>query len=272
MMWNGGGGHVGGSLSAADIIAALYFHIMSVDPNRPNWDDRDRFVMSKGHAAATLYAALAEKGFFPVERLFDSFRNKADGILQEHPDIKIPGVDMSSGSLGQGLSVAVGMALAGRLMKKDFRVFVMLGDGEIGEGQVWEAAMSASHYELGRITAILDYNKLSVEGRACDLCQHHLECPYHPRFLCPHTFVGLEPVVDKWRAFNWLVQEIDGHNMDQIIGALEGASKKRCKPLIIIAHTVKGKGVSFMENNPEWHSKQMTEEQMKKALAELKTS
>lgn len=251
MMWYGGGGHIGGSLSCADIITALYFHNLRVDLQRPNWEDRDRFILSKGHAAATLYAALAERGFFPKERLFDSFRNKVDGILQEHPDMwKVPGIDMSTGSLGQGLSVAVGVALGAKLKRKDFNVYVLIGDGEAQEGQIWEAAMAAGHYKLDKIKAVLDYNKLSVEGRIEEL-------------------MSLEPLSDKWRAFNWHVQEIDGHNMVQIVEALENSAQLKGKPTIIIAHTIKGKGVSFMENNMKWHAGSMTKEEARQALIEL---
>jgi len=253
MMWYGGGGHIGGSLSCVDIITALYFHTLRIDPHRPNWDDRDRFILSKGHAAATLYAALAERGFFPKERLLDSFRNNVNGFLQEHPDMKrVPGIDVSTGSLGQGLSVAVGLAIGAELKAKNFNIYVILGDGEIQEGQVWEAAMAAGNYKLDKIKAILDYNGLSVEGRIDEL-------------------MSLEPLVEKWRAFNWHVREIDGHNMDHIVEALEDVAQFRGRPVLIVAHTIKGKGVSFMENNMEWHASHMTEEGMRLALNELGT-
>ncbi|MCL5071932.1 MAG: transketolase [Actinobacteria bacterium] len=251
MMWYGQGGHVGGTLSIVDILTVLYFHVLHIDPKKPSWDDRDRVILSKGHAAAALYAILATKGYFPRKRLFDSFRICIDGILQEHPDMrKIPGIDMSSGSLGMGLSVGIGMAFGRKLMKKDFHIYVILGDGEIQEGQVWEAAMAAGHYRLNEITAILDYNRLQVNGFVDDILK-------------------IRPVRAKWEAFNWNVEEIDGHNITEIIAALDRVEKVKDKPSIIIAHTTKGKGVSFIENKIEWHSKDLTNEQKEKAIKEL---
>ncbi len=242
-------GHPGGSLSAADIVTALYFSVMKVDSSRPKWADRDRLVLSKGHASPLLYAVLAEKGFFPKEDL-KTFR-KIDSRLQGHPDMeKTRGVDASTGSLGQGLSIANGMALAGRLDKKEYRVFALLGDGELGEGQIWEAAMAAAHYKLDNLTAILDYNGLQIDGFCKDI-------------MCS------SPVKEKWEAFGWEVMEIDGHNYDEILTSLGEASKVKRKPTIIIAHTVKGKGVSYMENQVGWHGKAPNEEQLKEALAEL---
>lgn len=250
MMYNAGGGHIGGSLSATDILTALYFHIMRINPENPHRKERDRLVLSKGHAAATLYAAMAEKGYFPRDLLFDSFIS-AKGILQEHPDMrKVPGVDMSSGSLGQGLSVGVGMALGAKLKRYDFRVFVVLGDGEVQEGQIWEAAMAASHYRLSNLIAIMDYNKLQVNGFISSL-------------------MAIEPIREKWKAFGWYALEVDGHNMKEIVEALETATKIKEKPSIIIAHAIKGKGVSFMENKFEWHAKPMSEEEKNQALEEL---
>lgn len=250
MMYNAGGGHIGGSLSAVDILIPLYFHVMRIDPKNPHWKDRDRLVLSKGHAAAALYATMAERGYFPRNLLFDSFIS-ANGILQEHPDMrKIQGVDMSSGSLGQGLSVGIGMALGAKLKKYNFRVFVLLGDGEVQEGQIWEAAMAASHYRLDNITAIMDYNKLQVDGFVSRL-------------------MGIEPIIEKWKAFGWYALEINGHNMKEIVEALDTAVKIRGKPTIIVAHTVKGKGVSFIENKFEWHSKPMSEKEKNQALEEL---
>jgi len=250
MMYNAGGGHIGGSLSATDILVCLYFHIMRINPDNPNWKDRDRLVLSKGHAAAALYATMAERGYFLRDILFNSFIS-ANGILQEHPDMRsIPGIDMSSGSLGQGLSVGIGMALGARLKRQDFRVFVLLGDGELQEGQIWEAAMAASHYRLNRITAIVDYNKLQVDG-----------------FIS--RSMAIEPIVEKWQAFGWHVLEINGHNMKEIMESLHLAAKIKEKPTIILAHTIKGKGISFMEDRFEWHSKKMSEEEKNLALREL---
>jgi len=244
-------GHPGGSLSAADIITALYFHQMRIDPQRPDWEDRDRFVLSKGHSAPALYAALAEAGYFPKEELLTL--RKLHSILQGHPDMKkTPGVDMTTGSLGQGLSVANGMALAGKLDEKDYHVYAMIGDGESDEGQIWEAAMAAAHYKLDNLTAILDYNGLQIDGPVEEI-------------------MSTSPMADKWRAFNWNVIEIDGHNFRGILTALALALEYRGKPTIIIAHTIKGKGVSFMENVVDFHGKAPTQEQMEAALCELET-
>jgi transketolase len=242
-------GHPGGSLSAADILAALYFRVLRVDPGNPNWPGRDRFVLSKGHAAPALYAALAERGFFPVEEL--TGLRGIGSHLQGHPDRKgTPGVDASTGSLGQGLSIAVGLALAGRLDKADWRVYALLGDGEIQEGQVWEAAMAAAHYGLDNLTAFLDHNGLQIDGPVGEV-------------------MGIEPVVDKWQAFGWHVISIDGHDLGAILRACAEAAATRGRPSIIIAATVKGRGVSFMENRPEWHGKAPGAEQAEAALREL---
>ncbi|MBF7081641.1 transketolase [Desulfallas sp. Bu1-1] len=249
MVGAAGSGHPGGSLSAADIVTALYFDVMRIDPGRPNWPDRDRFVLSKGHAAPVLYAALAERGYFPVEDL--QTLRKLGSPLQGHPDMrKVPGVEMSTGSLGQGLSAANGMALAGKLDGKDYRVYVLLGDGEIQEGQVWEAAMAAAHYKLDNVIAFLDYNGLQIDGPIGEV-------------------MSPEPVADKWRAFGWDVQEIDGHDMGRILEAVARAREAKGKPSIIIARTVKGKGVSFMENEVGWHGSAPKPEQVERALAEL---
>ena len=242
-------GHPGGSLSAADIMSALYFHVMRYDPKNPKWPDRDRFVLSKGHAAPVLYAALAEAGFFPKEEII-TFRH-IDSRLQGHPDMKkLPGVEFSTGSLGQGLSGAAGMALAGKLDKKDYRVFVLIGDGESQEGQIWEAAMSSVHYGLDNLTAITDYNGLQIDGPNCEV-------------------MNITPLPEKWRAFGWNVIEIDGHDFTQILDALSPESIVPGKPTMVIAHTIKGKGVSFMENQCDWHGKAPNEEQVKQALQEL---
>jgi transketolase len=241
-----GGGHLGGSLSAADILSALYFHQLRIEPDRPDWPERDRFILSKGHSALGLYATLAERGFFPVAEL--ATYGSLNSRLQGHPDMrKTPGVDMSTGSLGQGLSVGIGMALAARLRGAAYRTYVMLGDGESQEGQVWEAAMFAGAHRLHQLTAILDYNKLSQTGSS--------------ELLLPS-----DSLPDRWRAFGWDVVEIDGHDLRQILEALSAVAD--C-PRLVLAHTVKGRGVSFMEGRPEWHSSPLTAEQAAAALAEL---
>lgn len=249
MVGEAGSGHPGGSLSAADIVTTLYFDVMRIDSQNPDWPERDRFVLSKGHAAPVLYAALAERGYFAVEQL--QTLRKLGSPLQGHPDMKkVPGVEMSTGSLGQGLSAANGMALSGKLDNKDYRVFVLLGDGEIQEGQIWEAAMAAAHYKLDNVTAFLDYNRLQIDGTLDEV-------------------MSPEPVADKWRAFGWDVQKIDGHDIDQIREAIERAGQTTGKPSIVIARTVKGKGVSFMENEVGWHGSAPKPEQVEQALAEL---
>ncbi|RLF63860.1 MAG: transketolase [Thermoplasmata archaeon] len=247
-VYRAGSGHPGGSLSIADILSCLYFHEMRHDPKNPKWPDRDRLVLSKGHASPALYAALAIAGYFPVEELKNL--RKTGHFLQGHPCmLKVPGVDMSTGSLGQGLSVGVGMAMAAKLDNKDYRVFVILGDGETDEGQVWEAAASASHYSLDNIIAILDRNGLQIDG--------HTE-----------EILNLEPTQWRWRAFGWDVIEIDGHNIEEILDAIHEADKND-KPTLIIAYTIKGKGVSFMEGSLSFHGKPPSEEQYVKAMSEL---
>lgn len=242
-------GHPGGSLSSADIVTALYFDVMNVRPEDPNWEDRDRLVLSKGHAAPVLYAALAEKGYFPAEELMKL--RKTGAMLQGHPDMKgTPGVDMTTGSLGQGLAAANGMAMAGKLDNKSYRVYAILGDGELQEGQVWEAAMAASHFKLDNLTAFIDYNGLQIDGPVTEV-------------------MNPEPIGDKFKAFGWHVITIDGHNMEQILGAIEEAKDTKGKPTVIVAHTIKGKGVSFMENQASWHGSAPNKEQCDKALAEL---
>ncbi|HAG11730.1 MAG TPA: transketolase [Desulfotomaculum sp.] len=244
-----GSGHPGGSLSAADIVTALYFQIMRLDPERPDWPDRDRFVLSKGHAAPVLYSALAERGFFRTSELLTL--RKLGSRLQGHPDMKsLPGVEMSTGSLGQGLAVANGMALAGKLDNRDYRVFVLMGDGENQEGMIWEAAMAAAHYKLDNLTAFLDHNGLQIDGPVREV-------------------MSVEPVADKWKAFGWDVQVIDGHDLSQIINAVEKAKEVKGRPQMIVAETVKGKGVSFMENNVDWHGRAPNPQETEKALAEL---
>ncbi len=247
-VFNASSGHPGGSLSIADVITYLYFAEMNVDPANPDMDTRDRFVLSKGHTCPALYAALAEKGFFPKEDL-KTFRH-IDSYLQGHPDKKhIPGVDMSSGSLGQGISAACGMALAGKIQNKDYRVYTVLGDGESQEGQVWEAAMFAAHYGLDNITAFIDYNGLQIDGDV-------------------HEVMSPAPIDEKFAAFGWYTQVIDGHDFEAIDKAV-AAAEKCGKPAAIICRTVKGKGVSFMENNAGWHGKAPNAEQYAIAEAEL---
>lgn len=242
-------GHPGGSLSAADIFTFLYFEEMNVDPKNPQWADRDRFVLSKGHTAPGLYAALAHKGFFPVEDLLTL--RKVGSYLQGHPSMKsVPGVDMSTGSLGQGISTAVGMALAGKLDQKDYRVYTVLGDGEIQEGQVWEAAMLAGHKKLDNLVAVVDNNGLQIDGDVSEVCS-----PY--------------PIDEKFAAFGWNVINIDAHNFDAIRVAFNEAKTTKGQPTVIIAKSIKGKGVSFMENEVSWHGVAPNDEQYEKAMAEL---
>ena len=243
-------GHPGGSLSAADILTYLYFQEMNVDPQDPKKDDRDRFVLSKGHIAPGLYSTLAHRGFFPVEEL--KTLRKIGSRLQGHPDMKkIPGVDMTTGSLGQGISTACGMAKAAKLMNKDFRVYTLLGDGEIQEGQVWEAMMFASHYKLDNLCIIIDNNGLQIDGNIADVMS-----PY--------------PILDKLEAFGFEAVEIDGHDFEQIEAAFAQARTVKGKPFAIVMKTVKGKGVSFMENNAGWHGKAPNDAEFEIAMNELK--
>jgi transketolase len=244
----GGSGHAGGSLSAADILAALYFHRLRVRPNEPDWPDRDRFVLSKGHANAALGAVLAQAGFIE-DAVLDRFYG-FESPFGMHPDIKVAGVEMCTGALGHGLAVAMGMALGARIQKKPFHTFVMLGDGELHEGSNWEAAMAASHYRLTNLTAIVDHNKISQSGRVAEI-------------------IGVDPLADKWRAFGWETREIDGHDMSQVVDALNALPFHPDRPSALIAHTVKGKGVSFAENTYLWHSNNVNDEILARALAEL---
>ena len=242
-------GHPGGSLSATDIVATLYFNEMKVDPNRPDDPERDRFVLSKGHAAPVLYATLAEKGFFS-QCEFLGLR-KVDCMLQGHPDMKgTPGVDMSTGSLGQGISAACGMALAGKIDNKQYRVFALLGDGELEEGQVWEAAMFAAHYKLDNLTAFVDFNGLQIDGPITEV-------------------MSPLPIPEKWRAFNWNVIEIDGHDYYAIYNAIQAAKEFKGRPTVIVAKTVKGKGVCKMENVADWHGKAPSKEECELFLEDL---
>ena len=242
-------GHPGGSLSAVEILTALYFDEMNIGPNNCKMEDRDRFVLSKGHAAPVLYATLAHKGYFDREEL--KGLRKINRMLQGHPDMKgTPGVEMSTGSLGQGFSVACGMAMASKLDNAPWRVYTLLGDGEVQEGIVWEAAMSAAHYKLDNMVAFLDYNGLQIDGKTEDV-------------------MNIGPIVDKFKAFGWNVIEIDGHDFDQIFAALDMAKETVGKPTMIIAKTIKGKGVSFMENQAGWHGAAPSDSDLERALLDL---
>ena len=242
-------GHPGGSLSAADIVTALYFRVLRLDPANPRWPDRDRFILSKGHACPVWYAALAERGFFDKAHLMAL--RKLDSILQGHADMKkTPGVDMTVGSLGQGICAGLGMALAGKLHRKDYHVFVMIGDGECQEGAVWEAALAAPRWQLDNFTVIVDNNGIQNDTFTADI-------------------MPIEPLADKWRAFRWNVIEIDGHKMEEIVPALEQVKTNKGAPTVIIAKTVKGRGVSFMENAPAWHGAAPNDAQAQAALAEI---
>jgi transketolase len=242
-------GHPGGSLSAVEIVTALYFSVMRYKPEEPEWPDRDRFILSKGHAAPLLYSVLAELGYLSTEEICTL--RKIDSRLQGHPDKSCtPGLEATSGSLGQGLSIGIGVALAGRLDAKGYRVYVLLGDGECDEGQVWEAAMAAAHFKLDHLVGIVDHNGLQIDGWNKDV-------------------MNLEPLPDKWRSFGWNVIEVDGHDFTQILAAFEQAQRVKGQPTMIVAHTIKGKGVSFMENNADFHGKAPTREEAEKALREL---
>lgn len=250
MVREAGVGHIGGSLSVTDILVALYFKVLKIDPKDPEWPDRDRLVMSKGHGATALYSVLAKKGFFPKKEL------KTFGTLnsnfQVHPDKnKVPGIEASTGALGQGLSIGLGMALAARLDWKDYYTFVILGDGEIQEGQIWEAAMFASHYRLDNLTAILDYNNVQLMGNVSEIME-------------------IAPVAEKWSAFGWKVMEAGGHDFNQIVENLGKAKEIKGKPTIIIANTTKGKGVSFMQNTCKWHGNVPTQDQYNEAICEIR--
>ena len=242
-------GHPGGSLSAVEILTALYFDQMNIDPTNPKMEDRDRFVLSKGHAAPALYATLAQRGYFAKDEL-NNLR-QLGSMLQGHPDMKkVPGVEMSTGSLGQGFSVACGMAMAAILDNAPWNVYALLGDGEVQEGIIWEAAMSAAHYKLDNMIAFLDYNGLQIDGEV-------------------ESVMNINPIEDKFKTFGWNVITIDGHDFDQIFAALDMAKDTVDKPTMIIAKTIKGKGVSFMENQASWHGSAPSEEQLEQALSEL---
>lgn len=248
-VYNASSGHPGGSLSIADVMTLLYFEVMNVDPKNPKDPNRDRFVLSKGHTAPALYGTLAERGFFPTEDI--KTLRRVDSYLQGHPDMnKVPGVDMSTGSLGQGVSVAGGMALAAKLDNKDFRVYTILGDGELEEGQVWEQAMFAAHYKLDNLTAFIDFNGLQIDGNVTDV-------------------MNPTPIDKKFEAFGWNVIVTDAHDFDALMAAIDEAKATKGKPTAVIMKSVKGKNVSFMENNAGWHGAAPNEEQYNQAIAEL---
>ncbi|HBL78042.1 MAG: transketolase [Bacteroidetes bacterium GWF2_42_66] len=242
-------GHYGGALSSAEIMAALYFYKMRHRPVDPKWEDRDRFVLSKGHSCPILYAALAESGYFDKKHL--NTLKDLGSILQGHPDVlKTPGIEANTGSLGQGLSIGLGMALGLRLDKKDSKVYVILGDGEMGEGQIWEAGIVAAHYKLNNLVAFLDHNKIQAMGFTKDR-------------------INVGSLAEKWKAFGWHTVEIDGNNMEEVVKVLDDADRVADKPVMVIAHTLKGKGISFTENTPAFHNNLMTQEQFEQALFEL---
>ncbi|MFC2056862.1 transketolase [Chloroflexota bacterium] len=249
MTGKAGSGHPGGSLSAVEIVIALYFKLLRHNSKDPQWPERDRFILSKGHAAPLLYAVLAECGYLPVEEL--STLRQMNSCLQGHCDPRVTvGVEMTAGSLGQGLSFAIGVALAGRLNSQEYRVYALLGDGECDEGQVWEAAMAAAHYKLDNLVAIIDNNGLQIDGWNRDV-------------------MNLDPFDEKWQAFGWHVIEVDGHDFSQLIDAFNQSKSIKGQPTVIIAHTIKGRGVSFMENNPDFHGKAPTAAEVELALKEL---
>lgn len=248
MLMLAGSGHTGGSLSIVEILLALYYYKLKNDPKRPGWPERDRFLLSKGHGCPALYAVLADKGYFDKEQLWTL--RKLGSKLQGHPQIGLEGVEISSGSLGQGLSIANGMALAARLDKSPIRVFCLMGDGETNEGQVWEAAMTASHYKLDNVCAIIDFNKLQIDGFCCEV-------------------MDLGAFKHKWESFGWGVIEADGHDVSSIMDALDKAEQVKGRPTVIIADTIKGKGVSFVENKAEWHGIAPKKEEYERAVSEL---
>lgn len=243
-----GSGHTGGSLSIVEILISLYYYKLKCDPKKPEWKERDRFLLSKGHGCPALYAVLADKGYFPKDQLWAL--RKFGSKLQGHPQRGLAGVEISSGSLGQGLSISNGMALAARLDKSNARIYCLMGDGETNEGQVWEAVMTSAHYNLDNVCAIIDFNKLQIDGFCCEV-------------------KDMGPFTHKWKDFGWNPIEVDGHDIKQLMDALDEAEKTKLKPTIIIAHTVKGKGVSFVENKVEWHGIAPKKEQYEKAILEL---
>lgn len=250
MVYKAQSGHPGGALSAADFMTALYFDLLNVDPKNPRWPERDRVILSKGHTCPVWYACLALRGYFPMEAL-DTLR-QFESILQGHPDmIKTPGVDMTTGSLGQGLSCGVGMALEGRMLKKNYKVYVILGDGELNEGQIWEAAASAAKFKLNNLVAIVDRNRLQMDGWTCDI-------------------MPMEPIDKKFEAFNWTVAHMNGHDMTEVLSTLEKTKAQIESPVCVIADTVKGKGVSYMEDERVWHGRCPCCEEYEQAVEEIK--
>jgi len=248
MLYHAGSGHPGGSLSLAEILTALYYYAMRHDPKNPSWRERDKLLLSKGHACPALYAILADQGYFPHEELLTL--RKFGSRLQGHPQLGLPGVEISSGSLGQGLSIANGMALANRMDGIDSRIYCIMGDGETNEGQVWEAAMTASHYKLDSLCAIVDFNKLQIDGKCCEVKD----------MTCYDA---------KWKSFGWETIEVDGHDVGQLMDGFDKARAVKNKPTVILAHTIKGAGVSFMENKAEWHGVAPKKEEYEKAIREL---
>ena len=244
-------GHPGGSLSIVELVVTLFYHIMNLDPQNPQWEGRDRFHLSKGHGCPALYAVLARLGYFPSDEL--ARLRQLGGLLQGHPHPRTPGIEVASGSLGQGLSIACGMALSNRLDKKNSCVYVLLGDGELQEGQIWEAAMFASHYRLDNLYVIVDCNGIQIDGKVADI-------------------MNVQPLTKKFEAFGFHVSEVDGHDIAAIVHVVEAAQKVKGKPKVIIANTIKGKGVSFMEHNLDFHGKAPTNDETDKALGELKES
>lgn len=242
-------GHPGGSLSAADIVTALYFNVMNHDPKNPHWEDRDRFILSKGHACPVLYSCMARTGYFPYDEL--KTLRQINSRIQGHPEVrKLPGIEASTGSLGQGLSIGIGLAEGAKVQGKDYRTYVLTGDGELDEGQIWEAALYCGHKKVDNLVVIVDYNKQQLDGWVKDI-------------------MPLDPLGDKWKSFDWEVIEIDGHDMNQILDAFAKAETVKGKPTVIIANTIKGKGVSFMENNLEFHGAAPNKDQLEQALKEL---
>lgn len=249
MSYLSGSAHIGCSLSIVDLLTTLYFRILKINPQKPDWKNRDRFLLSKGHAAAALYATLAHRGFFSRKKLLTFCQD--GGELCGHPEIdRVPGVEIMAGSLGHGLPMGVGMALAAKLDVSPFRIFVLLSDGECDEGSVWEAALSAAQFKLNNLIAIVDYNKFQALGKTNEI-------------------LNLEPFIDKWRAFGWFAKEVDGHNFSQLLKVFEEISSGKNKPSVIIAHTIKGKGISFMENDFTWHYKNLDNKSYQKARGEI---
>jgi len=248
MLYYAGSGHPGGSLSLVEILVAMYYCVLRYDPKRPSWKERDKLLLSKGHACPALYAILADRGYFPRKELWTL--RKLGSRLQGHPQLGLPGLEISSGSLGQGLSIANGMALSNRMDGIDSRIYCILGDGETNEGQVWEAAMTASHYKLSNLCAVIDYNKLQIDGFCCDV-------------------KDMVEYDNKWSSFGWEPIEVDGHDIESLVKAFEKAGQVKNKPQVIIAHTIKGSGVSFMENQVKWHGVAPKKEDYEKALKEL---